>query len=97
MTPTPRIHTRKRTEAVLAARAQHDPAFRAALLQNPKPHIEAELGRSLPDDVTVTVLEESPRTLILVLPAPVPTDDLSLDDLDRVAGGSGSDGERERW
>jgi hypothetical protein len=56
-------------QARLIARAWHDPAFKEKLLADPKPAMEGELDMRLPEDLQVTVLEETPDTLVLLLPS----------------------------
>lgn len=62
------------TQARLIARAMKDQAFRAELVHNPKRIIEKECGVRFPVDVDVKVLEDTPTTVHVVLPA-----QLSLD------------------
>lgn len=64
---------RSEFEAQIIAKASADPAYRARLLADPKAVISEELntikaGTALPPDITVTVLQETPRQLYLVLP-----------------------------
>ena len=70
----------------IIAKAWRDPAFKAALIANPAAALKAE-GIEVPDGITVTVLENTDKQFHLVLP-PVPTDELSDEALDRVAGGT---------
>jgi hypothetical protein len=58
-------------KAEVAGRAVRDPAFRAALLSDPKGTVERELGQPLPDSLAVEVLQESESKLYLVLPLAV--------------------------
>ncbi|WP_446343576.1 NHLP leader peptide family RiPP precursor [Coleofasciculus sp. F4-SAH-05] len=81
----------KDLEAQLIERAWQDEAFRQALLSNPKAVIEAEFGKKLPEDLQVTVLEETPNLIYIVLPTnpdELTDQDLSDEELDLVAGGS---------
>jgi hypothetical protein len=50
------------------ARAMKDPAFRQELLSNPRAVLAREYNVHLPEDMTVRVLEEPPKTLTLILP-----------------------------
>ena len=65
-----------------------DQRFRAELLSNPKAVIARELGVAFTANMNVQVLEETPRTMFLVLPSIV-TDPSQLADaeLDAVVGG----------
>ncbi len=91
--------TRRELEGRLIARAWKDEAFKQELLRDPKAVVEREAARlrpgaSLPADLEVQVVEETPTTLFLVLPAsPVarPGGDLSDADLEQVARGKRSD------
>jgi hypothetical protein len=80
-------------EAQLTAKAWKDPAFKRALLSDPKGVLQQEFGVQIPDDVTVKVVEETQQTVYFVLPA-VP-DDTSVDqlsdfELEAVAGRAAS-------
>lgn len=76
---------RQRAMQRLLERAQRDPAFRAELIATPKAVVERELGIDLPEGTEIRVVEEQPNELYIILPAE--SDDLSDEDLDRVAGG----------
>jgi len=71
----------------IIAKAWSDPAFKAELIANPAAALKAE-GFDVPAGVAVTVLENTDKQFHLVLP-PVPTDGLSEQELDAVAGGGG--------
>jgi hypothetical protein len=71
--------------AKIIAKAWRDPAFKAELIANPAAALKAE-GIAVPAGMTVTVVENTDKQLHLVLP-PVPTDELSDETLDGVAGG----------
>ena len=81
--------TRQQLEAKLIDRALQDDAFRQELVRDPKGIVERELGSAIPEHIQVQVLEESPTTVYLVLPPPVPGAgaELSDADLEAVAGG----------
>jgi hypothetical protein len=69
----------------IIAKAWRDPAFKAELIANPAAALKAE-GINVPAGMAVTVLENTDKLFHLVLP-PVPTDELSDEALDGVAGG----------
>ena len=55
-------------DAELAAKALKDPGFRARLVSDPKTTYAAELGREIPAETKIVVLEERGDTFYLVLP-----------------------------
>jgi hypothetical protein len=59
---------RQELEAKIVAKAAQDSRFRAALLQNPKQAIAAELGVELPASLELVVVEETATRKYLVLP-----------------------------
>jgi hypothetical protein len=69
----------------IIAKAWRDPAFKAALIANPAAALKAE-GLDVPDGMVVSVVENTDKQFHLVLP-PVPSDELSDEALDAVAGG----------
>jgi hypothetical protein len=69
----------------IIAEAWRDPAFKAALIANPAAALKAE-GIDVPAGMAVTVLENTDKQFHLILP-PVPSDALSDEALDAVAGG----------
>jgi hypothetical protein len=83
--------TRRDMEADIIARALKDEGFARELRADPKAVLEREVGE-LPEGIEIKVVEETPDTLYLVLPArPSPGRQLSDEELDRVAGGNTSD------
>lgn len=79
----------------IVTKALSDPDFRKALVKNPKQTIANELHAldadlELPDNMEISVLEESESQRYLVLPF-VPEDlqgqELSEEELSRIAGG----------
>jgi hypothetical protein len=82
-------------EARLIAKAWKDEAFAEALRTDPRGAIQGELARlqpgfTLPEDLEITVLEETPKSLYLVVPEKprgVDVGGLSEDELAQVAGG----------
>ena len=80
--------SRQDIEGHLVTKATNDPAFRAALLANPRAALDEEIGLSVPADFQLQVIEESPNSLCLVLPPA--QGELSNMELESVAGGKGS-------
>ncbi|MBM9466148.1 NHLP leader peptide family RiPP precursor [Nakamurella leprariae] len=70
-------------------RSATDPAFRAALLADPKA-VLTEHGITLPDDVEVRIEESTPTEFVLAVPPALP-EDLELDDdaLAQASAGTG--------
>lgn len=86
---------RKDFEERLAKRAADDSAFKARLMADPNGVVAEELrkvrdGESMPHGVKITVLEETPDQIYIVIPAnpaAVAASSLSDDQLRAVAGG----------
>ena len=70
----------------IVAKAWQDEAFKKRLLAEPASVLK-ELGVAVPADMTVKVIENTPKTCYLTLPVKPSTDQLSAEDLERVAGG----------
>ena len=69
-------------------RAWKDEAFRDEFIANPKGTIEKYSGQKLPDELKFVALAEDDKTIYFVIPAkPANTDELSDEDLEKVAGG----------
>lgn len=89
-------------EAQLITRAIQDAAFREKLVADPKA-VLAEQGLEVPDDVQITVFQESPTQYYLVLPAlesssaPGAVAELSDAELEAVAGGANLDSQNRNW
>jgi hypothetical protein len=83
--------SRAEMERSIVQRSLEDEEFRQRLLDDPKAAVEQELGTQLPEDVEVSVVEESAQTIYLVLPSASPlgeSGELSDEELEVVAGGS---------
>ena len=76
----------------LVQKAQDDPDFRQRLLDNPRQVVEEHLGGEVPDYMEINVVEETPTRVYIVLP-PETQRELSDEDLDSVAGGTGYHGD----
>ena len=74
--------------------AFEDPEYREALLKDPKRVLAKQMNRDLPDSLKVKVVEEDANTVYLIAPyvPPAEGDELSDDDLEKVAGGKGKGG-----
>ena len=66
-------------------KAGMDEAFRQRLMADPRNAIESELDVTLPEDMSISVVEESATNTVLVLPA---SPALSESDLEQVVGGA---------
>lgn len=76
----------------LIERSTQDEGLRQRLLEDPKGTVEQELGASLPEEVEIRAVEETPETIYLVLPprasgAASGGGELSDRELEAVAGG----------
>jgi hypothetical protein len=73
--------------------AASNPDYRKALLKDPKSLLAKQMQQDLPDNLKVKVVEETADTFYLVAPyVPAAGDELSDDDLEKVAGGKGKGG-----
>ena len=80
--------SRAEMEALIVQRAWKDDAFRAEFLADAKGTIEKYAGQKLPAELNVVALAEDDKTIHFVIPAkPTNTDELSDEDLEKVAGG----------
>lgn len=72
------------------AKAWKDETFKRELLNNPRATIERVFGHAIPAHVEIKVVEETPDTLYLILPAQQDTGgELTDEELMAVAGGGG--------
>lgn len=75
-------------EALIVQRAWKDDAFRDEFVSDPKGTIEKYSGQKLPADLKVVALAEDDKTIHFVIPPkPANADELSDEDLEKVAGG----------
>ena len=75
-------------ESLIVARAWKDDAFRAEFTADPRATIERYSGEKLPDELRIVALAEDDRTIHFVIPPkPANADELSDEDLEKVAGG----------
>lgn len=76
--------TRDTIDQAIATRIESDPAFRAELLSDPYSALASLTGARIPEGVRITVHEEAPTDIHLVIPA---MSALSDADLEMVSGG----------
>ena len=76
--------TRSQVEAIIAERIAADPAFRDALLADPRGVLSEAIGFTIPDNIQVVLHEESLTQIHLTIPS---SDHLNDADLELVAGG----------
>ena len=80
--------SRREMETLIVQRAWKDEAFRAEFLADAKDTIEKYAGQKLPADLNVVALAEDDKTIHFVIPPkPANADQLSDEDLEKVAGG----------
>jgi hypothetical protein len=89
MTDNLTLDSRGALQDFISEKAANDPAYREALIANPKAVLESHVGSKMPDEFNVKVVEEAPDTMYLIAPfvPPSETSELSDDDLEQVAGG----------
>ncbi|MBD2299666.1 NHLP leader peptide family natural product precursor [Nostoc sp. FACHB-87] len=79
-------------QELIIAKAIEDPAYKQRLLSDARAVLAEELGADLPENLSVEVLQQSPKQLYLVLPIDI--DELVRDgiisqpELEAVAGAS---------
>jgi hypothetical protein len=86
--------SRTEMEHRIVQRTLDDESFRERLLEDPRGVVERKLEAPLPAEVQVTVVEETPEPIYLVLPhsgssAGQDPEEVSDQDLEAVAGGAG--------
>ena len=80
--------SRQEMESLVVQRAWKDDAFRTEFLADAKGTIEKYSGQKLPADLKVVALAEDDKTIHFVIPPkPANSDELSEEDLEKVAGG----------
>ncbi len=68
--------------------AQSNPEYYSQLMKDPRALMSRQLGTSIPSNVNIKVIEETPDTYYVVLPyQPKEGAELSDSDLEKVAGG----------
>jgi len=73
----------------VVALAATDPDFRRQLLAHPKAALRRALGINFPSGLEISVIEEAPRHIYIVLPMLAPAgQELTDEQLDEAAGGA---------
>jgi len=81
--------TRREMETRLVEKAWKDPVFRKDIVKDPKGMLEKHTGQKLPEQLRIFVHEEDANTLhFSIPPAPSNLNELSDEDLEKVAGGT---------
>jgi len=78
----------KNNQSILSkviAKAWNDPEFKSVLLGDPV-KVLTEMGISIPKDVNVRIVEDTDNLIHMILPLP-PTEELTMDELNRLSGG----------
>lgn len=81
------VPTRAELDALVAQALADNPNLRDRLLSDPRATLSEIAGVDVPEFITVTVHEESLTDVHLVIPA-APSETVSEDELELVAGGS---------
>ena len=92
--------TRMNLEQRLIERAMKDREFRRQLVEDPRKMVEQETGITVPEGLTIRVLEEEPGTFYLVLPSvagPAEENELSEAELQQVSGGNDTECSTWSW
>ena len=80
--------SRREMESLIGQRAWKDDTFRDEFVSDPKGTIEKYSGQKLPADLKVVALAEDDKTIHFVIPPkPANSDELSEEDLEKIAGG----------
>jgi len=79
---------RSTVESAVRTEAEADPAFRAALLADPMRAIQDRFGVGAIADLRISVIEEQPSEIVLILPSDQRPPLLTEAELDATAGGT---------
>ena len=84
-------HVNEKLLEMVMHRSAVDRTFRRQLLADPAAALHTAFGVTLPHGFRIRFVETGPDLdLLVVLPDPVGEDELSDDDLEQVAGGTGN-------
>jgi hypothetical protein len=85
------VATRRDLETALIEKCWKDPEFRQKVVSDPKGMLEQHIGQKLSPQLKIFIHEEDANTLHFSIP-PAPANLAELDDeqLDKVAGGTGT-------
>ena len=78
------LNSPEEIRAHLVSKAADDSEFRASLIADPKAAINSELDIDIPDGVSVSVVEDTPTAVHLVLP---PSGQVPPEVLEEISGG----------
>lgn len=82
------MSNQREADRAVVDRAMTDPEFRARLVEDPKAAVAEVLGVELPEDVTITVVEQRPNEAVIVIPPErVGGDPVTDAELSSVSGG----------
>ena len=82
--------SRGEIQDLLSKFAKNTPAYRSALLKNPKAVLEGQLGTKIPESMHIKAVEETADTMYVIVPfVPQAGAELSDSALEMVAGGKG--------
>jgi len=80
---------KEQLEAKIIAHAWKNPSFKEKLLKNPRAAFK-EMGLDIPEEVQIKVIEDKPNSYTFVLPPAVAhTEEMSTQELERIAAGAG--------
>jgi hypothetical protein len=79
---------RENVQAAVVQKAETDAEFRSLLVSDPQAAVSKILGCNPLPHLKMSVIEEKPGEVIIVLPAPIEVDELPDEMLDLASGGT---------